>query len=409
MGPFDLLDKLMASVRRIAARWRRDRQAGDAHVDHAGQVDASTRYLVVVRTCGEARLALMRGRLDEAAACIERAKAVDATHPELPELIARLHLARGELADARDTLERSSAGQVRRQLLRLVLVMQSGDAAAAHLELNQWTRRPDCPPTAAALAAWVGWQSGDTDAARRILARTLRDRDDSLCLRLATLIEHEAGQPVAMNTHLSRLRQRFGHRPRARAFVRAVDIDADRNDQSLTIDLIDQLAGELLASPDVIPTLVAAQRWARRADRIELLRRAIGRVVDDVPEPYEALEALAELAVFAGDLDAAQRWARRGLAIKPMSAKLALILDQVDCALTPADAPSPAHSAAVGSLGVLRRVAEAHPHYADVQQALYHRYHRAGMAVLADRHLEQWMQRQPNHPIAHQLAQEAAA
>lgn len=366
------------------------------------------RYIVAGQMCAEARLAVTRHAIDEAEQCLHRAIGVDPAHPEITDIRVRLAVARGRLDQASTALDRAEPGNVSRRLLRQLLRLYAGDAAGAHLALNEWTRHDDCPPGARTVAAWLHWRAGRPDAARRCLAPILRDPSNSRALRLAALIEQEAGQPAALSTQLSRLRSRFSHRPRSSAFLRAIDAEQTR-ESGLSLDQIDQLAGELCARPDVIPTLVAAQRWKADAERIELLRRAIARIADTLVEPFDAIEGLAELSLQAGDLDEAQRWARRGLAIKPMSAKLALVLDQVDQAITATVNASVPETTTVGAFGVLRRVAEAHPDYSDVLGALVQRYRRSGMDVLADRLLEKWLVRKPEDRIANGLASEAAA
>jgi len=397
-----LLDRLRRGGRAVVGRSAAP--AADAAPCHA---DAA-RYLVTTQTCAEARLALMRRDLPAAEHALQRAEAVEPDHPDLPELRARCELAHGRPDRAAALLDRARPGNATRRLLRLLLMMQTGRRAAAHLELTDWTRRADCPPAARVLTAYLHWRAGDAPAARRTLTPLTRERDHAPALRLAAVIELIDNQPAAAKTHLARLTQRFGHRPRTAALLRWL-APRGRHDQPVVRpELIDQLAAELLSRPEAIATLAAAQRWSPRAERLELLRRAIRRIVDDLAEPYPALEALAELSMLAGDLDAAERWAKRGLTIQPMSAKLALMLDRIDCAQASTEPEAASPVKAIGSFGILRRVAESHPDYPDVQRALYHRYHRAGMAVLADRHLEQWLARRPNDRVAQRLAQEAA-
>jgi len=216
------------------------------------------------------------------------------------------------------------------------------------------------------------------------------------------LIDRQTGLRDTARQFAAIMAHRLSHHEPTRAFERLMGL-GDLVPTVVPVEMIDQLAAELLDQPDVIASLVAAQKCRMQSQRVELLRRALARIVDDLPRSLDAVVALAELSLLADDVDDARRWARRGLRADPYHAKLALILDQTErragLALSPKPRQSesfPGASAALGSSALgsgtlgsgsssdearpaLRRVADRYPDYRDVRAALDR--HTAGEAA----------------------------
>jgi lipopolysaccharide biosynthesis regulator YciM len=133
-----------------------------------------------------------------------------------------------------------------------------------------------------------------------------------------------------------------------------------------------------------------------------MLRDSLARIARDVFDDEQTMmlcTAQAQLAMLAGDADDARRWAHRGLRMNPYAATLSLVLADLsdDEALGPPAAD------------VLRRVNEKHPTYPDVRRALIKREMRDGQVATACMRLKEWLDAEPQSPVAEQLAREIAA
>jgi len=377
-------------------------KARESDTDAARAQVESVRDLVAREACARARLALAQGDDTQAAHHLQHAAGIRKNHPDVIELQARLALDQRKPAAALAQLERLARPNARHRLLLQYARLQTGQRAMAQLDLHAWSRQADCPSAARVMLAWLQWKAGDASAARDTLRRNDRLCPDADSLRLRMLIEIESGNRASIQRIAARLRLRHGHDPMSRRFLKTQHATRTEDDAQPTVEMIDELAPQLADQPRLISTLLAAQRLSPRPGRIELLRRAIGRIVDEIDQPLIAIEAMAELAMLADDADDARRWARRGLRSRPYSVRLALLMD---------DLPDESNSemVTVQSTTVLRQVADDHPEYADVQRRLVLRYEGRGLRTLARRRLRRWMRRSPDHPLAIQTQKDLAA
>ncbi len=379
------------------ARPRRVKPAGPAN---RAQLQA-IRYLVANEACVSLERALRQGDHAEAQRAIERGLSINPTFSRLTELRAWYHLDRGQADRALALLESDEPCSPRCRLLKQLVRMRTGQKALAHLALNAWAREDDCPDAARVLLATLDLEAGRTRDAQSVLTKRPELASHPLACQLLVLIELSQDSPHAARRAATILLRRFGRQEHAHRFVAGLGLAARVDEAELPIEMIDRLAEELADRPEVIPSLTAAQRCRPDRLRIELLRRAIARVVDDLPEPIEAIESLAGLAELAGANDDAVRWARRGLKLSPLNATLALLIDRSQA--------SPSAEQTDEATEVLRRVAAAHPDYPDVQWALVLRYDRRGMTASARRLLDQWLERRADDPLAQHTRGELAA
>ncbi len=356
------------------------------------------RYLVADEACSAAEHALRCRNLSSAEEALARDMSIDPTHPRLLELYAWYYLDTNQADKACTTLESMSDMTARARLLLQLVRLQTGGKAMAHLELNQWSRQRDCPAAARVLLAALDIEAGHVAEARAVLSSQPALASDPQACRLLILMDLAQDLPLAARRAAHILLRRFARHEHASRFLVGLGLADQLDESALPIEMIDQLAGELLEKPEVIRSLAVAQQCRPERLHIELLRRAIGRIVDQLPQPIEALESLAMLAELAGDMDEARRWAQRGLSIAPMNATLALIQEHATVAT----------EEATQATDDLRRVADAFPQYPDVQRAMVLHYHRLGMKASAQRVLRRWLT-QSDDPLAIRTREELAA
>jgi tetratricopeptide (TPR) repeat protein len=357
------------------------------------------RHLVIDEATTAIHRALERRDHPAAERAIAQALRIDAASPRLAELRAWYHLDLNQPQVALDILDAVPRPSPQLKLLLQLVRSLAGAKARAHLALNSWARHRDCPPAARVLLAALDAEAGHTGEALAVLNTDPELAADPRACCLQILLEGSRDVSQAARRAGAILLRRFGRHQHVTRFLDSLDL-ARRSDATVPIEMIGQLAEELLDQPQVIESLVVAQQCHPQPLRIELLRRAIARIVDQLAEPIAALEALALLGYLAGDHDEAMRWVRRGMKIAPMNVRLALLADELERGTTDA---SPELST------TLRHLAEAHPGYPDLQRALIHRYHRRNNRDAALRHLAQWQHAQPDHPLAQRTRQELAA
>jgi len=390
------------------ARWLNPRRWGPSHrigaARRAKAVWHALRTMTAVETERHARKALAQGRLDDAARAAHRGLIYNPDHRPLRQTAARIALQRQRPCDV-DALLGTDPQNPQSRLLLLVAMLQSGQRDAARLQLHTWTAQPDAPAEAYALLAALELDDQRPDAARQVLSRAEQLIDPPHILPQLRLLADVADN----RTHSPRrTAATLAHRFRADSFVggflRSLGLDQPADHLHTSMEVVDQLAGQLLRRPYVIPSLVEAQRLQPQHQRINLLRDALGRIVDDLPDTTVATESLAHLAHLAGDVDDARRWARRALQLKPYSAAMALLLDRIDNTPgVPADTQPHLTDCA------LRDAHEAKPDWPDVRRAMILRCQSRGKADLARHYADQWIAQHPDHPLARQTASEVAA
>lgn len=304
----------------------------------------------------------------------------------------------------------------RDRLSRLATWMVEDQAAGAELELSDWRREADCPAEAWYLLASSLARRGEAEHALRVLREAQahgRLTADMLMLRI-TLFLH-AGLSAAAGDAIRQLIQGFGETASVCRWIEAIapqGAGASPNAQpGLRLSPVEvaadpramRLGQQLAQQPQLIATLVAAQKIEPDPARIALLRAGLDQIGELADAETQAAVhiAQAELALLAGDVTGARRAARAGLAIDPYLVRPALIL---------AELPDEAsETAGLSVTRTLHAVAERYPDYPDVQAALIRREQREGRPDLALARLARWLERSPNHPIATALAQELAA
>ncbi|MCX5660309.1 MAG: hypothetical protein NTW19_11390 [Planctomycetota bacterium] len=305
----------------------------------------------------------------------------------------------------------TQAGESAAQRLdRLAHWCVEGQLAAAELELHEWRREPDAPEAVRFMLAALFARRHADDDALALLRRGMRDESyahgdaDGLLLAIALFVAGDL--PDSARQSLLQLFHHRGDDPGIAAWIRALELPGTADLPAVPDAQIERLAAELLSDPEVIPTLVAAQKVRAVTTDLTLLRQAIARMLQ-APQnaPHPALDlptiyqALAELAMLAHDADDARRWAHRGLRINPYSAALALVVSQVDDDET---LGPPAQHVLAGAIA-------ANPRYADLRAALIRRQRREGKDDEARLFLADWLGDQPDHPLALQLQRELAA
>lgn len=296
------------------------------------------------------------------------------------------------------------------RLVRLAAMCVEGQLAAAEMDLHAWRREPDCPPAARfLLAGLLARRRADDDAIELLRQATHAPADqssDTDTLRLAIVLLVDAEMPESAGRALLRLFHDHGDDPSVAAWVRALEFPGTADLPAVPDAQIERLAGELLADPTLIPTLVATQKIRPVTSDLTLLRQGIARMLQAAGENAAATldlaiihQALAELALLAHDADDARRWAHRGLRINPFSAALALVVAQLadDETLGPT------------AQRVLTGAIAANPRYPDLRAALIRRQQREGRTQDARLFLEDWLASQPGHPLALQIKREIAA
>ena len=275
--------------------------------------------------------------------------------------------------------------------------------SAAELELSDWFRQSDAPAEVVLLLAGLLARRGELDHAIDLLsaewaASEATDPRVIQCLIAALLLE---GNTHAANDLTVSLGRQYAGDPHVDAFIQLMRTSAPTN---VEVDdlIIDSVAADLLRQPEVIPSLVAAQKLSPQARDIALLRSALARGFGDIEHERQQLTACiaqADLAMLAGDDDDARRWAHRGLRIDPYSAPLALVLSRFD---DDADYGPP-------TITVLNEAVRMHPKYPDLRAALIRREFAQGQADSARQRLAAWLQREPNQTLALRLEEEMAA
>lgn len=320
--------KRILSIDRIG---RRTKTAPAKSANHdVGQVQLSAiRYLVAQEATAEAELAMRQGDVQAVEQAVKRALSIDESAARPTELRAWGAWRQGRLDRAMAAVEAHPRQTPRLKLLRLLLGCLTGRLEQSHLELAEWSRMDNCPPAARILLALLELDAGRPEAARRAIRRNLDRQLDPESLSLLILVDLMEDLPDATRQAAAKLGLWFGHCHPVPQLLTSLCLRRPARQAAPALEIIAQLAGELILEPRMITTLTVAQRCKPNASRIALLRRAIARIVNDLDDPVPALEAMAELSFLAGDEQMARAWAVRGLKHAPYSAPLALLLDRL--------------------------------------------------------------------------------
>lgn len=279
-----------------------------------------------------------------------------------------------------------------------------GRIAEAELQLHAWCRGPDASAGAKLLLGSLLARRGATQDALAVLQRTSHHAADAHAdltrLHIALLIQ--AGLLDSARRLIRLLHDGHGHHPAVSQWLDALELRSIAALAGASHASIEHLAAELIESPQVIPSLVAAMTIDPRPTDLDMLRGAIQRIAADTTDDQQMLtvcQAMAQLATLAHDPDDARRWAHRGLKLDPYNATLALIVARIsdDMNVGPA------------ARDVLRRVATMHPSYSDVRVSLIRRERHDGRREAAQIKLAQWLEQDPANPHALGLVQELAA
>lgn len=291
------------------------------------------------------------------------------------------------------------------QLRRLCRWCVTGQAAGAELELHDWHRRDDCPAEARVLLGALLAQRGELDMAAQVLRKRGENdhvADDPSMTSLLISVLTALDMPEAARKAVNRLYHTYGHEDAVRDWLVRMQSPGVNELPPHAHVVVERLANELADQPQVIPSLVVAQKLEPDDRTIQLLRLAIvtiSRTVTDHDLSLTLCQAMAELALLEHDTADARRWAHRGLEINPYHAPLALVLARID------------DDTSVGrpAVEVLADVSQAHPTYPDVRAAWIRRQSHDGQRKAARMNLRDWLKREPQNPIAKKLKKELAA
>jgi len=253
------------------------------------------------------------------------------------------------------------------RLHRAQALVAAGEPDRAEFDLQKWC---DDNTANAPAAARVGLASllarrGELLRARVVLGEPQRrDADDMGTDEavLATALLLTAGQEGEARRLAAWLHHLHDHDPAVARWIQLLDLPGLRNLPKVTNTHTARLADELASQPDLVPSLVFAQKLAPSTRTLSTLRSAVKQIV----YKFEAtayfaplVQALAQMAEMVGDEGDALRWAHRGLQADPYNSTLALLLGRVE------------DNEAVGppASQVLRRVSLKFPDYPDVQRA----------------------------------------
>jgi hypothetical protein len=260
-------------------------------------------------------------------------------HPGLTERLARLRLARGAPEAALQLIAACPIPRADLRLLRCVCLAQVGRSSEAHGDLHRWARHRAAPAAARRLLAHLEWQDGDLHAAAVALRRNLACGEDPRTIALLLLLSIAQDRPEQIARWARRLQRECTMttaEPFAESLLESLGVlvppEPEAADHAPS-GHVARLAAELAMAEDAIPALVEAAGRGDAADdddarATRLLADALERALPSLADPATACEALARLAVQRGDTTSTLRWCREGLRHNPMSAALALMLEQ---------------------------------------------------------------------------------
>ncbi len=298
--------------------------------------------------------AVALGLWDHADRLAKTAAAMAPDCPRLVEALARLRLAQGDPERALRMIDTCRTRPASLRLLRATCLLFLGERTEAHLDLYRWSSRASAPLDARLLLGLLE-RGTDDSTAIRTLQRNLRHLEDVRTLQALLLINTRRGRAEQSQTWAGRLRAGCSACSDDQAAItdlllQSLGMTGLGAGAAPTPDQVNALAMELITFESAIPTLAEAQRRRPHLPTARLLARAVELALPDLSDGSAALQVLARLSVVLGDREAALRFAERGLARNPMSAQLALLVDELTgpmppdpagavAGIVPADAP----------------------------------------------------------------------
>lgn len=264
----------------------------------------------------------------------------------LAQRLAKLEVARGEPEMALAMLGRGVSASGSTRLLRIMCLLLAGARTEAQFALREWMRRWDdehmrfeaLPPDGRMLLALLEWQEGDLELATRLLRDASAERatdDDSarwtqMMLVLLAAAQGQWDRATDRARTLTDSAEGLAEREMA-IILDSLRLGAPVDPEKQRQERIEQMARELPTQAHLIEPIVEAQRRSFEAPVAEELADALEKAFGEMGEHQAtAAEALAHLHAMLGERRAATTWATRGLALNPMSARLALLLNDLE-------------------------------------------------------------------------------
>ncbi len=274
--------------------------------------------------------ALALGLWDHAERLARTAAPLASGYARLAEPLARLRLAQGDAETALSIIDTCRTPPASLRMLRAVCLLSLGARAEANIDLLRWSAKASAPIDARLLLGLLD-RHGDDTAAIQVLQRNLKHLEDPRTIQALLLLSVQRGRREQAETWAARLQgcctESWG--PEADLMLQSLGMSGIRADAEPTPEQVNALTMELITFEPAIETLVEAQRRRLHVPTARLLRRAIEQALPDLADPAAALHAMARLSLQLGDQTAARAFAERGLAANPMSAPLALLLQEL--------------------------------------------------------------------------------
>lgn len=256
----------------------------------------------------------------------------------LADRLARIKVAQGEPATALAMLDRGVSTPASSRLLRIMCLLHTGARMQAQLELREWMRSEHgspAPREARLLLALLDWQAGDIESASDLMRDVAHGTEDDVMRWAQMALVLLAAARGQWDRATAQARKLAGDDACISEREIALMLDSLRlanpvDPEQQRSERIEQMARELPAAFHLIEPLVEAQRRQLDEPVAEELLEALEKSLDLAgPHHAAAAEGAARLAAMLGDTAKAIVWAQRGLAVNPMSARLALLINEL--------------------------------------------------------------------------------
>jgi tetratricopeptide (TPR) repeat protein len=277
--------------------------------------------------------AMALGQWDHADRLARTAASLAPGYARLAEPLARLRLAQGDPETALRIIESCDTLPASLRMLRAACNLFLGARGEADIDLHRWSARASAPLDARLLLGLLEWRLNPDDAVST-LKQNLKHLEDPRTLQALMLVCLHRGRREQADAWAERLRTGCaglgaGATGTTDLMLRSLTMPGVRRDEQPTADQVNALAMELITFEPAIGTLAAAQCRRTHPPTVNLLRRAIEQALPDLCDRAAALQALARLAILAGDLEAARDFTQQGLEENPMSATLSMLLQEL--------------------------------------------------------------------------------